>query len=227
MCQNSCGHIYCLSCLRGLTLVRCPLKQRVTPIHTSSGNCGVDVRLPVSTMPPNRLKLHQHGRTHHPQTRRAVQLAFVVRELILYFLSGEAEYATFSKLSSASAAAAFGGIETATCPGCAEVYMIEDADARRVSDVPARTSRCVYATRLPMNSFHSCGCRNFSRERCDCSSSGDTMQLVHRKHYAKFRLRCIKERCGLVFCGGCEALPYHEGYTCDEWRRREDGLSCR
>jgi hypothetical protein len=56
-------------------------------------------------------------------------------------LSGEAEHAAFSKVSAASAAAAFGGIETATCPGCGEVYMIEDADARRVADVPARTSR--------------------------------------------------------------------------------------
>lgn len=53
------------------------------------------------------------------------------------------------------------------------------------------------------------------------------MQPGHRKHYAKFRLRCIKERCALVFCGGCGARPYHEGYTCDEWRRREEGLSCR
>ena len=67
----------------------------------------------------------------------------------------------------------------------------------------------------------------FFHARFSLSISGDMMQLVHRKHYAKFRLRCIKERCGLVFCGGCEALPYHEGYTCDEWQRREDGLSCR
>ena len=61
---------------------------------------------------------------------------------MFFRLTGEAEYAAFSKLSSASAAAAFGGIETAKCPGCAEVYMIEDADLRRVADVPARTSRC-------------------------------------------------------------------------------------
>ena len=59
------------------------------------------------------------------------------------FSPGDAEYATFSRLSSASAAAAFGGIETAECPGCKEVYLIEDADARRIADVPARTSRCV------------------------------------------------------------------------------------
>lgn len=66
----------------------------------------------------------------------------------------------------------------------------------------------------------------FQNER-DVFGSGDVMQLAHRKHYAKFRLRCVKERCGLVFCGGCGAQPYHEGYTCDEWQRRADGLSCR
>ncbi len=64
---------------------------------------------------------------------------------ILYFVSlfapGDAEYAAFSKVSTASAAAAFGGIETAKCPGCGEVYLIEDADARRVAEVPARSSR--------------------------------------------------------------------------------------
>ena len=54
---------------------------------------------------------------------------------------GDAEYAAFSKVSTASAAAAFGGIETAKCPGCGEVYLIEDADARRVAEVPARSSR--------------------------------------------------------------------------------------
>jgi hypothetical protein len=33
MCQNSCGHIYCLSCLRGLSLVRlCPGR----PVHSAS-----------------------------------------------------------------------------------------------------------------------------------------------------------------------------------------------
>ena len=63
--------------------------------------------------------------------------------------------------------------------------------------------------------------------RSQVVSSGDTMQPVHRKHYAKFRLRCVKERCGLVFCGGCGVQPYHEGYSCEEWKRREDGLSCR
>jgi hypothetical protein len=69
-------------------------------------------------------------------------------------LPGEAEHAAFSNASAASAAAAFGGIETATCPGCGEVYMIEDADARRVADVPARTSRlerrsrCIFRANL-------------------------------------------------------------------------------
>jgi hypothetical protein len=63
--------------------------------------------------------------------------------------------------------------------------------------------------------------------RSQAMGSGDTMQPAHRKHYAKFRLRCVKERCGLVFCGGCGVQPYHEGYSCEEWKRREDGLSCR
>jgi hypothetical protein len=93
---------------------------------------------------------------------------------------------------------------------------MEDADARRVADVPARTSRS-FTVSIACN----------AEALCDVGDSGDTMQPAHRKHYAKFRLRCVKDRCGMVFCGGCRAQPYHEGYTCDEWKRREDGLSCR
>ena len=33
MCQNSCGHIYCLSCLRGLSLVS---PRPYTPVHSVS-----------------------------------------------------------------------------------------------------------------------------------------------------------------------------------------------
>ena len=47
------------------------------------------------------------------------------------------------------------------------------------------------------------------------------------EHFAKFRARCPQEGCHTIFCAGCQAEPYHLGYTCEEYKNYQSARKCR
>ncbi len=52
-----------------------------------------------------------------------------------------------------------------------------------------------------------------------CSSLfhiGAALAGVHLRHYNEYRTRCPK--CSCDFCSSCLALPYHAGYTCQQFQ---------
>lgn len=44
-------------------------------------------------------------------------------------------------------------------------------------------------------------------------------------HYAEYRFRCRK--CDKDFCSNCNTIPYHNGYTCQEFQERKINVICR
>jgi hypothetical protein len=102
MCQNSCGHIYCLSCLRGLSFVRQPLPLPQPPFqqswttppspfppppccyrfcfsrHLPKGNRFICSGISLCPLSSNRLELRLHGRAHHPPHRSILALGGVL-----------------------------------------------------------------------------------------------------------------------------------------------------
>ena len=46
-------------------------------------------------------------------------------------------------------------------------------------------------------------------------------------HYAMYRTRCPVTGCNIAFCTGCSKVPYHLGYTCDEFERYQAATKCR
>jgi len=45
------------------------------------------------------------------------------------------------------------------------------------------------------------------------------------EHYRKFRYRCRK--CCFDFCSECKKMPYHEGFTCEEYNSEMSSVHCR
>jgi hypothetical protein len=44
-------------------------------------------------------------------------------------------------------------------------------------------------------------------------------------HYHEHRIRC--RECGTNFCGQCKRMPYHIGYTCDQYQTYQGSRHCR
>ena len=79
-----------------------------------------------------------------------------------------------------------------------------------------------------------CG-ETYSTEQGDVGSvnqmergpDGKLLSYAHKQHKAKYRFRCSKGGCKTVFCSGCQEVPYHIGYTCEEYKRYKEGKKCR
>ena len=54
---------------------------------------------------------------------------------------------------------------------------------------------------------------------------GAPLSLAALTHRSQFRYRC--GGCGVNFCSGCSAVPYHLGYTCKEWEDYNNAVHCR
>lgn len=55
----------------------------------------------------------------------------------------------------------------------------------------------------------------------------DKNQIISREaceDYAKNRARCT---CGENFCASCKTVPYHVGYTCEGFKKRQVAIKCR
>ena len=72
MCQNSCGHIYCFTCLRGLSSVLTPHfsssmsnNRMCMPHHLLPGNRAVCYCIPLHALPPLAIKSRVHRRGHY------------------------------------------------------------------------------------------------------------------------------------------------------------------
>ena len=49
------------------------------------------------------------------------------------------------------------------------------------------------------------------------SNNGIILKKTHTRHYANFRFRCMK--CREEQCRSCHSMPYHLGYTCEEFEK--------
>lgn len=45
------------------------------------------------------------------------------------------------------------------------------------------------------------------------------------EHYQKYRYRC--RNCQEEFCSSCKKIPYHEGFTCEEYTQDASSVHCR
>ena len=63
-----------------------------------------------------------------------------------------------------------------------------------------------------------------SISRNDKGPDGKPLGRVELQHKARWRFRC---KCKTVFCGNCQAVPYHIGYTCERWKEYQDSKKCR
>jgi hypothetical protein len=89
---------------------------------------------------------------------------------------------------------------------------------------PACCSCWVHSTTQPCAAGrrHACRCPACSAiiERlpaspAEASCSGREGSLEAAQHMQRHRFRCA---CGSTFCDGCRAVPYHQGYTCEQVR---------
>lgn len=57
------------------------------------------------------------------------------------------------------------------------------------------------------------------------TQDGGEPSLEAIEHYKKYRYRCRK--CLEDFCSSCKKIPYHEGYTCEEYIKNANSVHCR
>eukprot|EP01083_Nonionella_stella_P080121 219972_1 len=56
---------------------------------------------------------------------------------------------------------------------------------------------------------------------------GQLLSYAHRQHKARYRFRCSGNGCRTIFCSGCNAVPYHTGYTCAQYKQYQQSAKCR
>eukprot|EP01083_Nonionella_stella_P069055 183825_1 len=62
----------------------------------------------------------------------------------------------------------------------------------------------------------------------NCTDSKDErLSFMHKQHKTQFRFRCSKIGCKAIFCKKCKAIPYHSGYSCDEYKAYIAANKCR
>ena len=59
----------------------------------------------------------------------------------------------------------------------------------------------------------------------ELDADGVPLSAAAVAHRGRFRFRCGS--CSSNFCSGCSAVPYHLGYTCDEWKEYNEAVHCR
>eukprot|EP00494_Astrolonche_serrata_P002378 UN02384 len=64
-----------------------------------------------------------------------------------------------------------------------------------------------------------------NRQYMELGLDGQKISAEGINHKAKWRFRCSK--CTTIFCGQCELTPYHLGFTCDSFKKRQEARKCR
>ena len=54
---------------------------------------------------------------------------------------------------------------------------------------------------------------------------GKLLTKLAQQHKLHNRFRCVK--CTTIFCKKCKAVPYHLGYTCEQWKKYKESKKCR
>ena len=54
---------------------------------------------------------------------------------------------------------------------------------------------------------------------------GRALSESHARHMVQHRFRC--KACSDNFCAGCKAVPYHAGFTCEEFAAHQEAKRCR
>ena len=109
---------------------------------------------------------------------------------------------------SATAALLRGDTETfVACPGCGvaiEKVPTEPPPGAVLSGVPELDRTAPFA---------------------ELDDGGNVLSRAALCHRAEHRYRCAI--CSVDFCGSCKTFPYHLGYTCPEFKIRQEAAKCR
>ena len=54
------------------------------------------------------------------------------------------------------------------------------------------------------------------------NDAGKTLTEADKKHYAENRFVCQKADCKAEQCKNCQAVPYHCGYSCDDFKKHAE-----
>uniref|UniRef100_A0A7S4II00 RING-type domain-containing protein n=1 Tax=Vannella robusta TaxID=1487602 RepID=A0A7S4II00_9EUKA len=57
------------------------------------------------------------------------------------------------------------------------------------------------------------------------TDNGKPLSAECRRHYTEHRFRC--QRCESIFCSECKRIPYHLGYTCEDFENAMQAFKCR
>lgn len=86
---------------------------------------------------------------------------------------------------------------------------------------PNPKCRCVLERVIPETSTT----ETSSTDETTTTTTTTSTKMTKEEHYNRYRMRC--QGCGTIFCSSCFRIPYHEGYTCEEYEKLLHSVHCR